>query len=152
MGFRKQLAGAMVLVLLGGWFVLSYPFETTKRLSVPAKIYQDGVVVGETLVHIEGRRSNYLLRDGQYYEGVFHIEALERTGREGMRAQIIWVEARETQRILYHQNATFPEMPLHGTLRIHRNLEDFALGLSDGRILATSQEMLEAYQRSREGG
>lgn len=147
MGFRRQLAGAMVVVLLGGWFVLTHPFETTVRLAIPARIYQDGVVVGETTVHLEGRRSNYLLRDDQYYEGVFHIEAVERTGREGMRVKITWDGAREEQRILYYQNATFPELPLHGTLRIRRTLDAFALGLTDGRILATSQGMLEAYQR-----
>ena len=49
------------------------------------------------------------------------------------------------RRILYSQNATFPELDMERDLIIDENMEHFALGFKDGRIVATSDELMEMY-------
>lgn len=134
--------------IIGIWVLSKIPFESDINQTITAKIYKDGVIVQDTTVIINGARSNYIFADEQYYEGQFIVEYYERTSREGMKANIKWNEEFEEARILYHQNATFPSLEINHELLINKEMKDFALGLQDGTIIATSDEMYQNYLES----
>jgi len=134
------------IVLIGGWMLSKTPFETKINQTIVAKIYKDGVIVQDTTVIINGEKSNYLFADKQYYEGQFIVEYYERTSREGMKAYIEWNnDFFKEQRIVYHQYATSPSLKINQELLINKEMKEFALGLQDGTIIATSDEMHQNY-------
>ncbi|MCT8136927.1 hypothetical protein H1D32_03660 [Anaerobacillus sp. CMMVII] len=135
----------LVISIIGIWLLYKIPFESDINQTITAKVYKDGVVVQETSVIIKGARSNFLLADEQYYNGQFIIEYYERTGREGMKANITWNKEFEKQRVLYYQNATFPTLEINHKLLIDKEMKEFAIGMQDGTIIATSDEILHDY-------
>lgn len=135
----------LVISIIGIWILSTIPFESDINQTITAKVYKDGVVLQDTSVIINGARSNYLFANEQYYEGQFVIEYYERTGREGMKAKINWYKEYEEQRILYHQNATFPTLGINHKLLIDKEMVEFAIGMKDGTIFATSEAILHDY-------
>jgi len=133
------------VVLIGGWILSKIPFETKINQTITAKVYKRGVIAQGTTVIINGARSNYLFAGEQYYEGQFIVEYYERTSREGMKAYIEWDKEFKESRILYHQNATFPSLEINREILINKEMKEFALGLQDSTIIATSDEMYQNY-------
>jgi hypothetical protein len=144
----KVIILILTMSIIGVWVLSKMPFESDINQTITAKVYRDGVIVQDTKVIINGARSNYLFADEQYYEGQFIVEYYERTGREGMKAYIEWNKEFEKQRILYHQNATFPSLEANRELLINKEMKEFALGLQDGTIIATSDEIYQNYLES----
>lgn len=134
--------------IIGIWVLSKIPFESDINQTITAKIYKDGVVVQDTTVIINGARSNYLFADEQYYDGQFIVEYYERTSSEGMKANITWNKEFEEQRILFYQNATFPSLETNHELLINKEMKELALGLKDGTIIATSDEIYQNYLES----
>lgn len=62
-----------------------------------------------------------------------------------MKAKIRWIKELEEQILLYYQNATFPTLKINHELLIDKDMKEFALGLQDGTIIATSYEMYQDY-------
>jgi len=62
-----------------------------------------------------------------------------------MKASITWNKEYIEQRILYYQNATFPTLEINSELLINKGMDEFALGMQDGIIIATSYEMYRDY-------
>jgi len=141
----RAILSILVIFIVGIWVLSKIPFESDINQTITAKVYKDGVVVQDTSIIINGARSNYLFADEQYYEGQFIIEYYERTGREGMKANITWNKEYEEQSILYFQNATFPTLGINHKLLIDKEMKEFAIGIEDGTIFATSDEILHDY-------
>ena len=106
-------------------------------------------MTGETIVFMKGERSNYIFSKEQNYWGKFYIDCVERTDREGMNAGIWWHSGGHdtTQKIAYSQNATFPlTHEIAPYLLINKEMDQFAVEFSDGRIIAISDEMYRRYK------
>lgn len=144
----RQIKSVFKVVLLfaaGLWILSVLPFRTTIRGEVPATLYRDGAAVGSTTVTLDGKRTNYLFRDNSYV-GVFSIPEVERTGREGMRAQILWREdAGNVQRILYASPGMIYSDVLPNCIIANHDLTQFAFSLPDGSIAATSDMVYRFY-------
>lgn len=137
----------MVISIIGFWIISKISFKSRIDQTITAKVYKDGTVIQETKVIINGVRSNYLFANEQYYEGQFFIEYYEQTGREGIKANITWNKKHKEQRILYHQNATFPTLEINHILLIDKDMQEFAIGMKDGIIFVTSDEMYHKYEK-----
>ena len=141
----KTVIAILILLLIGGWIVLKFPFSTDIDHTIKAKVYIEGSTIEETAVHINGARSNYLFADEQSFDGRFYIEYYERTGRDGMKAGITWLKHWESQIIVYYQNATYPALEIDSKIIINEAMDEFAARLADGTIIATSDEMYRSY-------
>lgn len=139
---RKIISGAAVLAL--GLLILSLcPFRSQIQQDIPANIYRDGVVTGTTAVSIQGERRDYLFQD-DCYEGRFVIPEAAETGREGVLAYIDWDSKYRIQRIMYASPGSSVDAVLW-TMLINKEMDQFALTLEDGRVLATSDELFQIY-------
>lgn len=121
------------------------PFNEDVDKKIEAEVFMDGISERTTEVVIKGERSRYLFSERQFFFGSFQLEEYPRTQREDMTVEVSWHETFDTERILYSQNATFPELDMERDLIIDENMEHFALGFKDGRIVATSDELMEMY-------
>ncbi|MFH5834665.1 hypothetical protein ACHAL6_01150 [Proteiniclasticum sp. C24MP] len=136
----------LVLALLAVWAVPKMPFNEEIVRKIEAQVYVEGVPVRTTEVVIEGERSRYLFSDRQMFFGDFQMEEYPRTQREDMMAEISWHERFDVEQIIYAQNATFPDLEMERDLIMDEAMEHFALGFKDGRIVATSSELMEEYR------
>ena len=141
----KVILKILVISIIGIWVLSKVSFESNIDQTIIAKVYEDGAFVQNTSVIINGSRSNYLFAKSQNYDGRFILEYYERTGRENMKASITWNKEYIEQRILYYQNATFPTLEINFELLINKEMDEFALGMQDGIIIATSDEMYRDY-------
>lgn len=143
----KNIIIIFAITLIGVWIVLKIPFATDINQIITAKKYENGSAVQETVVNIDGTRSNYLFADEQNFNGQFYIDYCERTGREDMYANITWRKNREMQHMLYYQNATFPSIneEINYYIMINKKMNEFAIGFVDGTIIATSDEIYQNY-------
>lgn len=141
----KKILKVMVISIIGIWLLPKIPFESDINQTIIAKVYKDGVAVQDTSVIINGARSNYLFAERQYYEGQFIIDYYERTGREGMKANIKWIKEYEEQWVSYYQYATSPTLKINHEILIDKEMKEFAIGMKDGTIIATSDEILNDY-------
>ena len=141
----KRWIWILVLTLLAVWLLPKMTFYKDINRMREAEVYVDGVSIRTTEVVIKGERTRYLFSERQFFFGSFQLEEYPRTQREDMTAEVSWHETFDTERILYSQNATFPELDMERDLIIDENMEHFALGFKDGRIVATSEELMEMY-------
>ena len=141
----KRWIWILVLTLLVIWILPKMPFNEDVDKKIEAEVFMDGIFERTTEVVIKGERSRYLFSERQFFFGSFQLEEYPRTQREDMTVEVSWHETFDTERILYSQNATFPELDMERDLIIDENMEHFALGFKDGRIVATSDELMEMY-------
>ena len=141
----KRWIWILVLTLLVIWILPKMPFNEDVDKKIEAEVFMDGISERTTEVVIKGERSRYLFSERQFFFGSFQLEEYPRTQREDMTVEVSWHETFDTERILYSQNATFPELDMERDLIIDENMEHFALGFKDGRIVATSDELMEMY-------
>lgn len=145
----KSIIEVFVILVIGFWILSKIPFSSGINQEIPAKIYENGIVTGETTVYMEGERSNYLFSDEENYRGRFYIECFERTGRDNMSASIWWNISSDPdylQKLLYSQNASFPLTgEIAPFLLINKEMNQFAVEFADGRIIATSEDIYQEY-------
>lgn len=145
----KSILKVIVILAFGFWILSKIPFYSSIKQEITADIYENGVVNGETIVFMEGEKSNYLFSKEQNYWGRFYIDCFERTGRDGMKAGIWWNfggRPDTTQKITYSQNASFPLInEIAPFMFINEEMNQFAVEFADGRIIASSEEMYQKY-------
>lgn len=91
-----------------------------------------------------GRREQraHLRHCGMYsksdsFDGVFAIEYIEETCRDGATAGIRWIKDGHYQLITYIYKGTFLDTGLESMLYISQDMQDFGLRLEDGTVIAT---------------
>lgn len=140
-----MITKAVVVLVIGLWVLSIIPFNQNIKQEIPVSIYINGVVSDETTVIMDGEKSNYLFRNDDSFNGKFHIIFYEKTGRDNMSANIEWDKEEHIQRLIYYQNATFPSMDIISTLIINEKMTQFALMLTDGTVIATTDELYKLY-------
>lgn len=145
--YYKTILKVLVIFITGFWILSKVPFNKNINQEIPAYIYEDSVVTGETKVVIGGERSNYLFTDDERFHGKFYILSYEKTGREDMSASLKWNGDDNIQRLTYFQNGTFPTMDIVSTLMINDKMTQFALMFTDGTVVATSDKIYQIYTK-----
>ena len=146
---RRSVIGLVILaVLIVGFILWNYGIRTDIKQDVTLDIYENGVVVGETAVHMDGTRANHLFGHDDRFAGRFEIELAERTCHAYSSASITWPEdGRQWQTILYFNSGDsfFKEFGLNHCILINPEMTEMAIQLTDGRVLASSETMYEIY-------
>ena len=136
-------AAAISAVLL--WILSTLPFSSKIEQEIPASIYKDGIVAETTTVSISGKRTNYLFRNDSF-DGRFFVHAIEKTGREEMRAFIKW--GNDTQNIqwisFYSPRLNHSDI-VNSVIIINPEMTQFAVSLKHGSIFSTSDEIYGIY-------
>lgn len=128
--FFASVIGLLLFLLLD----MSGAFDRPVELTVPVGVYVDGELVEESGVHISGTR-DVLKNDS--FDGVFAIEYIEETCRDGATADIRWNKGGHCQFITYIYKGSFLDTGLEPMLYISRDMQNFGLRLVDGTIIAT---------------
>jgi len=148
MNTRKLIKISLTILLtigLGVWGVSKMPFNTQINQTTKANVYVNGEQKGSTTIEVNGSRSNYLFKDTQKFLGSFCIQNYKRVCREDMNSKIVWYETMDSQIIIYMQNGTFPSLELHSQLYINEEMDEFAFGFEDGKVVATSDKMYQQF-------
>lgn len=132
--WRGILGTALLLICIGYFAVNMIHTDTAIDRTVPVQIYENGVVTGETEVTLRGELTQYLLGE-RFFTGSVEIPLLEKTCSEHTQAQIHWNED-GLSHLSYRYYADFKDLSVSST-RFTKDLQGFAIGLADGRILAT---------------
>lgn len=136
-------AAAISIVLL--WILSIIPFSVKIEQEIPAAIYKNGVISEQTAVSISGKRTNYLFRDNSF-EGTFFIHALEKTGRQDVRAFIKWDDNTQNLQWIYYYSPGLNLSDIVDSITIiNPEMTRFAVTLKDGSVLATSDEIYGIY-------
>jgi len=98
----KIIFKGIILFMIALWILDKLPFAEKINQQIPAKLYQNGSVVGETAIIMEGTKTNYLFGHHDSFHGKFSVPLLEKTGRERMTASISWRADDNFQYILYY--------------------------------------------------
>ena len=153
---KEQLSKLILLVfalLIAAFSLVNTSVKTEIRHDVALDIYDNGTVVGQTVVHIDGTREEFLLgellenqRDS--FVGRFAIELAERTCSEHTSVQILWNEgALNHQQISFWSGGDFlvNEFAVNHVLLINPNMTEMAIQMKDGRVLASSEMVYDIY-------
>lgn len=128
--FFAAVIGLLLFMLLD----MAGAFDLPVKLTVPVGVYVDGELSEESSVHISGTR-DVLKNDS--FDGVFAIEYIEETCRDGATAGIRWIKDGHYQLITYIYKGTFLDAGLESMLYISQDMQDFGLRLEDGTVIAT---------------
>lgn len=128
--FFAAVIGLLLFMLLD----MAGAFDRPVELTVPVGVYVEGKLAEESSVHISGTR-DVLKNDS--FDGVFAIEYIEETCRDGATAGIRWIKDGHYQLITYIYKGTFLDTGLESMLYISQDMQDFGLRLEDGTVIAT---------------
>lgn len=139
---------ALLIVLgvaMGIRILVETPFSTQIEKTVPAMLYVDGAAAEDTSVTFDGDRSNYLFKAYETFQGTMLLDCYPRSAWNGTQTQIKWRDYMEEQQFLFFQAGTFLELEVKRWLLIDLDMDEFAIGLADGSVVATSDEMYASY-------
>lgn len=145
-GFLQIVAGIIVLAMnafiIFGLLDYSGAFLREVSSDVPALIYEDGTVVGETIVTIEG--SIKVIGKRKFF-GKFIIPEAKKTNRGQVDAMILWDEPVEgLQKLEYSEpGLVWIDTGVYALAYVSPDLKQFAVTLEDGRIIATNEALAE---------
>ena len=132
--WRSILGVALLLACIGWFAVHMIHWDTPVDQTIPAQIYENGIVTDETEITFRGELTQYLLGE-RFFTGSVEIPLLEKTCSEHTQAQIHWNED-GLAHLSYRYYADFKDLGVR-SVRFTKDLQGFAIGLADGRILAT---------------
>lgn len=140
---------ALIIAGLSYYFLFKHIISEPIKQEISANVYVNGDVTEQTTIKIDGERvysfiSEYRTELLNFY-GTFGIECYERTYRDGAEAHIYGERYVDTQTIMYYQAATPSTFELNSRLLINRDMNEIAIGFEDGTVIATSDELYQAY-------
>ena len=150
----SKLALIVFAVAIALFSLVNTSFKTEIKRDVTLDIYDNGAIVGQTVVHIDGTRAEFLLgkltKQEDNFVGRFAIELAERTCSEHTSVWILW---HEYDYGLTYQTITFwnagdvfaDRFGLEHCLLINPDMTEMAIQMEDGRVLASSEKVYEIY-------
>ncbi|MGI6686423.1 MAG: hypothetical protein ACOX47_13315 [Bacillota bacterium] len=146
----KTIIAISIVLVIGIWAIDKIPFNKNINQQITANIYENGVAVGETMLVINGEKSNYLFRKKEGFVGEFLIPYAEETDRSDLQTYITWNGEDNTQRISYFYKGAIKLAEDRGIvpyLLINDSMTKFAIMLTDHTVIATSDELYELYTK-----
>ncbi|MBQ3256034.1 MAG: hypothetical protein IJA67_01280 [Oscillospiraceae bacterium] len=150
----SKLALIVFAVAIALFSLVNTSFKTEIQRDVHLDIYENGAVVGQTVVHIDGTRAEFLLgnltKQEETFTGRFAIELAERTCHELTSAAIWWRDhggGMTYQNIAYFSAATSlsEDKTVKHVLLINPDMTEMAIQMTDGRVLASSEKVYDIY-------
>ena len=142
----KKMIVLFLVVFILGVFIVRVPIKTPIEKELATKIYIDGEVVDNTTVMIKGEIVRDIVSSTQSFSGGLYIQCYERVCREDVQARIGWEKDGELQWLRFNQGGAPLKVDICREILINKTMEDVAIGFSDGRIVATSEEIMLEYQ------
>lgn len=140
------IAVAVLLVLgLGTWCLARLPFPVDIDQNVQAVIIEDGINTGTTNVTITGTRTNYLFSSTQTFVGTFSIQAISSIQDDELIANVVWYHNTQVQKITYTQDGSAISTEVKNDALVSQDMTEFALELTDGTVIASSETMYHVY-------
>ena len=140
----KTIIAVSIVLVIAIWIIDKIPFNKNINQQITANIYENGVAVGETMLVINGEKSNYLFRKNEGFVGEFLVPYAEETDRSNLQTYITWNGEDNTQRIGYFYKGSIKlaeDMGLVPYLLINDSMTKFAIMLTDHTVIATSDEL-----------
>ncbi len=144
----SRLALIVFAVAIVLFSLVNTSFKTEIQHNVMLDIYDNGVVVGETAVHIDGTRAHFLVGQEDSFTGRFAIDLAERTCSEHTSVQILWLEdGLDHQSIMFFNGGDFfaDGFGVNNVLLINPTMTEMAIQMTDGRVLASSEKVYDIY-------
>lgn len=141
--FALLLIVVFVIIVI----VIKYPIKEDISKKIDANIFYDDRVVGETTIEIDGIIVHKLFSDSQAYSGQFNIKYYDEVCREGVQARIGWEEGKRLSWLRYNYAASRMDVNLNEYIFIDKDMNEIAIGLVDGKIIATSEEIMQEYKQ-----
>lgn len=146
----KAVVTTIVLIIIAVWVINKIPFSQTIEQEISANIYKDGAVVSETTISMQGEKTNYLFRRDESFVGYFAIPTVEKTVDKDMETSIRWSsEKGENARYISFFKAgkihAADKLGIVPYILINDSMTKFAIMLTDGTIISTSNELQEIY-------
>ena len=154
---KEQLSKIYLIVfalVIVAFSLTKTSFKTDIQRDVDLDIYENGVVVGQTVVHIDGTRAEpllgKLLDQEDNFVGTFAVELAERTCSEHTSVWILWHEydyGLTYQTITFwHAGDVFADgFGIEHYLLINPEMTEMAIQMKDGRVLASSEKVYNIY-------
>lgn len=127
------------------WVLSLIPFTKEIDRTIPARIYEDGAVIGETALSLKGEKTRYLFGRENSYNGTFAIGCYERSCRDGALASVTWEKEMNYQRLHWFYKGDLPLWDTVSSILINEDMDAFALMFTDGRVIASRDEMYELF-------
>ena len=150
----SKLALIVFAVAIALFSLVNTSFKTEIHRDVTLDIYDNGTVVGQTVVHIDGTRAEFLLgnltKQEETFTGSFAIELAERTCSEHTSVWILWHEydyGLTYQTIsFWHAGDIFADgFGIEHNLLINPDMTEMTIQMEDGRVLASSEKVYDIY-------
>ena len=150
----SKLALIVFAVAIALFSLVNTSFKTEIKRDVTLDIYDNGAIVGQTVVHIDGTRAEFLLgkltKQEDNFVGRFAVELAERTCSEHTSVWILWHEydyGLTYQTITFwHAGDVFADgFGLEHYLLINPDMTEMAIQMEDGRVLASSEKVYDIY-------
>jgi hypothetical protein len=144
----KTIIVIALLLAIGIWIIDKVPFNKNINQQITANVYENGIAVGETMLVINGEKSNYLFRKKEGFVGEFLIPYAEETDRSDLQTYITWNGEDNIQRISHFYKGAIKlaeDMGIVPYLLINDSMTKFAVMLTDHTVIATSDELYELY-------
>lgn len=146
----KTIIAVSIVQVIAIWIIDKIPFNKNINQQITANIYENGVAVGETMLVINGEKSNYLFRKNEGFVGEFLVPYAEETDRSNLQTYITWNGEDNTQYIRYFYKGNIKlaeDMGIVPYLLINESMTKFAIMLTDHTVIATSDELYELYTK-----
>jgi len=146
----KTIIAVSIVLVIAIWIIDKIPFNKNINQQITANIYENGVAVGETMLVINGEKSNYLFRKNEGFVGEFLVPYAEETDRSNLQTYITWNGEDNTQYIRYFYKGNIKlaeDMGIVPYLLINESMTKFAIMLTDHTVIATSDELYELYTK-----
>jgi len=144
----KTIIKATVLIIIAIWIIDKVPFDKNINQQITANIYENGVVIGQTTLVMNGKKSNYLFRQEEGFAGEFLIPHAEKTDRGDLKTYINWNAEDNIQSISYFYKGSIKlaqDMGIVPYMLINNSMTKFAIMLTDHTVIATSDELYKLY-------
>ena len=144
----KTIIKVTVFIIVAIWIIDKIPFDKNINQAITANIYEDGVVIGQTTLVMNGKKSNYLFRQEEGFVGELLIPYAEKTDREDLKTYINWNAEHNIQSISYFYKGIIKlaqDMGIVPYMLINNSMTKFAIMLTDHTVIATSDELYELY-------
>ena len=131
--------GLSIFCICFFWMILEYNgfFLKDVSMSVPAVVYVNGVAIEETIIKLEGTRSE------DTFVGRVAVAYVEKTTRDQVQGLIEFGEKERYPFLEFYDHGDFSDCGFKRQIYISDDLTRMALELKDGTIIATDDWLME---------
>ena len=142
---RKKIEYALMLLIIAGvtyWILSGITLKTDVKENVSVQIYEKDKYAKDSTIYIDGIVHKYLFSKEQYFTGKFNLENFDK------QTSNVWIQWSKDKDIKMQtiSSPTSSNLRIGYWMLIDKDMRSFAFTYDDGKIAATSQELMESYK------